>query len=281
VSSSEAPHVLASIPAEKPSFWQRWQRTLLRRVLARPINASGVLLLQAVPLSITRCRFEFDVLRRLWTHGGVKGNDVDLIRMAFLAVNIASLEENEVPGAFAEIGVWRGNSAKVIHQLAPRRRLYLFDTFCGFDHRDAQVDLASGVMVHFRDTSMDEVRAFLGDSESLHFVPGRFPDTAAAVPPDEQFAFVHLDCDLQQPTKAALDFFYPRMSAGGLIVVHDYGSGRWPGVTHAVDHFLADKLEGLVRIPDMSGTAVLVRANLAMKSGRASDPLGTESAPNQ
>jgi O-methyltransferase len=69
---------------------------------------------------------------------------------------------------------------------------------------------------------------------------------------------VHIDCDLYWPAHAALEYFYPRMSQKGLIVVHDFASGRWPGVTRAVNEFFADKLENPVLIPDTSGSAAIV-----------------------
>ena len=79
------------------------------------------------------------------------------------------------------------------------------------------------------------------------------------LPEDARFALVHLDCDLYAPTRAAMEFFYPRLTRGGLLVVHDYASGHWPGVVRAVDEFLADKPEKPVLIPDKSGSAALVK----------------------
>lgn len=79
------------------------------------------------------------------------------------------------------------------------------------------------------------------------------------IPEGTAFAMVHLDCDLYLPTKAALEFFYPKMVRGGLLILHDYDSGCWPGVTLAADEFFADKPEGLIRIPDKSGTAAMIK----------------------
>ena len=39
----------------------------------------------------------------------------------------------------------------------------------------------------------------------------------------EKFAFVSLDTDLYKPTLAGLEFFWPRMSKGGFIFIHDFG----------------------------------------------------------
>jgi O-methyltransferase len=177
--------------------------------------------------------------------------------MFFLALNLAALD---VPGAIAEVGVWRGNSAKVLHEVAPSRRLYLFDTFAGFDERDVSDPRH---LAHFRDTSPEQVRALLGSSTLIRIIPGRFPETAELVPANERFAFVHLDCDLTGPTHAALEFFYPRLSPGGMVAIHDYNSGRWPGLREAVDAFLLDKPECLIRIPDRDGTVAFARVKAA------------------
>lgn len=234
----------------------RWRRSLFRR-LAGPINSGGTLMLQGVPLAFNHHRIDFCALRRQWISGNPKGNDLDLSRMAFLALNITALQADAVPGAFAEVGVWRGHSAKTMRMLAPDRHLYLFDSFSGFDRADAGENVAW--MVHFRDTSAAAVSDFVGDGDTLHLLPGHFPDTAVGIPQSERFAFVQIDCDLEAPTRAALEFFYLRMVPRGLVVVHDYGSGRWPGVAHAVDEFMADKPEALLHIPDVSGSVAFRR----------------------
>jgi O-methyltransferase len=234
----------------------RWHRSLFRR-LAGAVNAGGGLTLQGAPLALAHQGIELRALRRHWIAGRPKGNDLDLARLAFLALNVTALERDQVPGAFAELGVWRGNSAKVIHTLAPARRLYLFDTFEGFDAADAGD--SRSIMAHFRDTSAARVRDFIGPAADLRIVPGRFPETATAVPEGERFAFVQLDCDLYAPTLAGLEFFYPRLAPRGLVVVHDYASGRWPGVAQALDEFLADKPEAPLTIPDVSGSVVFRR----------------------
>ncbi len=195
-----------------------------------------------------------------WVHGMEENNWGDLSRLYFLHENVIRLEREAVQGDFAELGVYKGCSAKVLHLLAPERRMWLFDTFAGFADADAASETLREVKRHdFGDTSLAAVRAFLGESPLLHFVEGRFPDTAAAVPADSRFALVHLDCDLEEPMRAGLEFFYPRLSPGGLLIMHDYGSGLWPGVTHAVDEFLRGKPERIILIPDKSGTAVIAK----------------------
>ena len=103
------------------------------------------------------------------------------------------------------------------------------------------------------------MKAFVGTSPQIHYCPGYFPQTAALVPQTESFALVHLDADLYPPTRAGLEYFYPKLSPGACVIIHDYSSGAWPGVKQAVDEFLKDKPESLIRIPDKSGTVAFRR----------------------
>jgi len=182
----------------------------------------------------------------------------DLTRFYFLADNVAHTLTRGVDGALAELGVWRGQSARVLKGMAPGRMLYLFDTFSGFPADQIPVGDSRRDRNLFADTSLEAVKSFVGTDEVV-YVPGIFPDTAKQVPADLRFCFVHIDCDLGAPAQSGLEFFYPRVNKGGLIVMHDYGNDSWPGVAQAVDTFFADKPEGVVLIPDKAGTAVVVK----------------------
>jgi hypothetical protein len=194
-----------------------------------------------------------------WIKNNAPGNAGDLPRMLLLLQNAERVVADRVPGHFAELGVYKGHSARlladIITRLDPQRRIYLFDTFDGFDARDLE-GIDADVRRLFADTSLATVKSFVGHSESCDFRPGYFPKSAEGIEPDSRFAFVHLDCDLYEPMRAALAFFYPRLSSGALVVIHDYSSGHWPGVPQAVAEYLEDKPERLVLMPDKSGTAV-------------------------
>ena len=44
--------------------------------------------------------------------------------------------------------------------------------------------------------------------------------------------------DLVEPTIGALDYFSSRMTSGGLILLDDYSSKRWPNLKKEVDAFV-------------------------------------------
>lgn len=176
----------------------------------------------------------------------------DDVRYSMLALAVQRLEHDQVPGAFAEVGVYRGVTSAFIHRQAPGRRLYLFDTFEGFQKRDLEVPRDE----RFKDTSQDLVAKLIGDMENVEFKKGYFPETAVGLEA-EKFALVMLDVDLYKPALEIFRFFYPRMVRGGYFFLHDYNSPESDyGISRAAQEFLADKPELLIEISDYSGSAV-------------------------
>ena len=107
------------------------------------------------------------------------------------------------------------------------------------------------------DTSEEGVRQYLKNNPNLIFHRGYFPSTAIGLE-DTTFALVHLDCDQHDSMAAGLEFFYPRLSPGGVIICHDYGI--YSGVKTAVDNFLSDKPEVPIEFPDGAGSSLIVKA---------------------
>lgn len=184
------------------------------------------------------------------------------VRAATLRRIAARLREENIPGALAELGVYRGDFAWQMNALFPERKLYLFDTFEGFDARDVSAEReksgANAQPNDFADTSVEAVLARLPHREAASVRRGYFPETAEGL--EERFALVSLDADLYAPTLAGLRWFYPRMSRGGVILLHDYNSSRFCGVKKAVADYEAENGRlPLVPLCDLHGTAAIVR----------------------
>ncbi len=145
----------------------------------------------------------------------------------------------DVSGAMAELGVYKGGTAKLMADVVPDKPLYLFDTFGGMPQVKA-IDIHKAG--DFADTSVEEVSGLLGTRTNAIFRKGFFPETAKGLE-DERFSFVHIDGDLYQSTLDSLVFFYPRMPKGGVMILDDYEWPDCPGVKQAMDEFLADKPE--------------------------------------
>lgn len=198
-------------------------------------------------------------LRPLWEYGRKGNNRGDQARLFLFMQNVAELRRRGVAGGFAELGVYKGNTARILREMAPERDLFLFDTFEGFDSKHAASDPSAARGGDYS-CSLDAVKAFVGEGPGIHYIKGRFPDTTDHLPDDARFALVHLDCDLYEPMKAAVDFFLPRLELGGMLIIHDYAGTAWPGVKKAVDESLADTPDHIVVIPDRSGTGIVVKS---------------------
>jgi len=152
------------------------------------------------------------------------------------------------PGAFAELGVYRGGSARILCEVKGDAPLHLFDTFAGMPAVNPATDGAFRAG-DFADGTLEHVQAYLRGYSGVHFHPGFFPASAARLgPPSPVFQFVHLDVDLYQSTLDGLRFFYPRLAPGGILLSHDYGDPTVPGVRRAFGEFMRDKTEKLVQL---------------------------------
>ncbi len=200
---------------------------------------------------------ELDVLAGKWVANNRRNNEGDLPRLYALLLNIKQVMAENVPGDFAELGVYRGNSAAVLAHYGRQhgRSMFLFDTYAGFEAKDL-IGVDAGKRDAFTDTSLDLVRATVGD-EAVTYVQGYFPGTITESIAQRRYAVVHIDCDLYEPMKAGLEFFFDRLSPGGLLIMHDYSDPHWDGAKRAVDGYLPRIAENLIVIPDKSGTAML------------------------
>lgn len=207
-----------------------------------------------------------ELYRQLWKQG--YGGAIRALReyaqeldlrgavLTHLAERIANVE-----GALAELGVYRGEFSAKMNRLFPTRVLHLFDTFAGFDARDVarEAGYSRAVQGDFSDTSVELVKSRLPHPECAVFHRGFFPETARGLE-EVRYALVHLDADLYGPTLEGLRYFYPRLSRGGVLLLHDYYNTRFSGVRAAADAYEAEAGRLLVLpVADLHGSVMIVK----------------------
>lgn len=182
-------------------------------------------------------------------------------RISHLLYASDEVYRNDIKGNVAEAGVYKGDFAKYINELFPDRMLYLFDSFEGFNKEDVREGLDFEreyvpFMDKLKDTSASEVEMRMTYKDKIIIKKGYVPQTFHDV--DDVFCFVSLDMDLYLPTYEALKFFWPRMSGGGVIFVHDFTWRETPGIIPAVKNFCEEVGAGYIRLAD-TATAALVK----------------------
>jgi O-methyltransferase len=158
---------------------------------------------------------------------------------------------SKIPGDIAEVGSFEGVSAKLLATTDRHRTVHIFDTFEGLP-KPSEQDSTGFYSGQYR-ASEEGVKQYL-QGFNVRIYKGYFPATAGPIT-DKTFAFVHLDVDLYESTKACLDFFYPRMAQGGIILTHDYAA-RDEGVYRAFQEFFAGKPEPVIELGGNQGMVV-------------------------
>ena len=155
-----------------------------------------------------------------------------------------------VPGDIAELGVFRGGSARLICEVKRNRALHLFDTFAGLPgSSESDTRFQGGSFASL----LDSVESYLHPFPNVHFHVGMFPDSAVGLD-DLRFSFVHLDADLYESTLEGIKWFYPRLSRGAVLISHDY-YGSADGAGKALHEYMADKPEPFL---ELAGTQVAI-----------------------
>ena len=185
---------------------------------------------------------------------------LDYIRLATLELVAHEINNKNLQGNVAEVGVYKGKFAQYINQYFPSRKLYLFDTFQGFDEKDIKAEIKLGlnnVGQNFSNTSVDIVLKNMPFPEQCIIKKGFFPETTEGI--DDTFVFVSLDTDLYEPIYQGLTYFYPRMVRGGYIFVHDVNNDSYKGAAKAVNQFAIEQQISFLPLPDACGSAVLIK----------------------
>ncbi len=139
-----------------------------------------------------------------------------------------------VPGDFIECGVNAGFVSSAIMQYCDwnttGRRYFLIDTFAGpVFSKYSQEEIAKGRIEVAKEalgrgayvTDLARVRANFAEWPAAEVIQGAVPEVLGEIDFGAA-AFVHLDMNCAQPEAEALQFFYPRLSAGGMILFDDY-----------------------------------------------------------
>lgn len=190
----------------------------------------------------------------------------DYVRISTIELIAERIKNLRIPGAVAEAGVYKGDTAKYLNEIFSEKKLYLFDTFDSFN-KDVMSQEKAGVSESFvnafKDTSVELVLSKMKYPQNCIIKKGVFPDTTEGLQ-DEKWAFVSLDMDLYESTYQGLSYFYPRMQKNGYIIIHDClhhqeNEGNAMPAGKAVDQFCRERGLNYVPVTDVYGSVVIIK----------------------
>lgn len=184
----------------------------------------------------------------------------DYVRYSSLELVAQEINEKSIKGNVAELGVFRGEFAQHINEAFPDRKLYLFDTFEGFNNKDLKTENKNKYtkkVDDFSNTGVELVLEKMKHRKNVVIKKGYFPDTATGV--NDTFAFVSIDADLYEPIYSGLKFFYPRLAKGGYIFIHDYNNNNYAGAKVALRRFCKENKVPYFPLSDAAGSCVIIK----------------------
>jgi hypothetical protein len=149
----------------------------------------------------------------------------------------------DLDGDTAECGAYHGGSSYLIcrsRRPDDASRHHVFDSFAGVSEPSVEDEPDDPTARPWRRgdlaTDMGPIERALARFDFVEYhvgwIPDRFPDVAGS-----RFRLVHVDVDLYEPTRDAVEFFFPRLVPGGVLLCDDYGSTRCPGAKKAMDDY--------------------------------------------
>lgn len=141
----------------------------------------------------------------------------------------AARQAMRLEGDFVECGVNKGFlSSAVMHYLnwnSLNRDFYLMDTFCGLDEKELnERELAAGLMEKSKQQYPDcyaEAQANFREFKNVIFVKGTIPKTLKEVT-TPKIAYLSIDMNCAGPEIAAIEYFWPKLVLGAVVVLDDY-----------------------------------------------------------
>jgi hypothetical protein len=165
------------------------------------------------------------------------------------------LATKKVLGDVVECGVAHGDSLIFLMKASGEqgicRNFWGFDTFEGFPKTQKEdgefLPRNIGKQKVYQGYTLDRLEARLNrvgisrrDFGNGQLVKGLIPDSFSSYS-GAKVALLNVDLDLYAPTLATLNYFWPLMNPGGVVMLDEYDAPgdlvKWPGAKIAVDEF--------------------------------------------
>ena len=112
----------------------------------------------------------------------------------------------------------------------------------------AEDALARGAYV----TDLERMRANYAEWPNVRLVQGAVPDVLELVKPD-RVAFLHLDMNCARPERAAFEYFWEKLSPGGMVLLDDYATYLYDPMAREIDGSAGARGAAVLSLPTGQG----------------------------
>jgi hypothetical protein len=195
---------------------------------------------------------------------GYDGSRVQHLRWRVAITCWAATHGAKLAGDFVECGVSRGLHSLAICSYLDFNKLnksfWLFDTYRGIPEEQAlssetQARIAREINLY--PDCYEEAKRRFAPFPRVHLVQGKVPDTLASVEIDK-VAYLSIDMNIAYPERRAIEYFWPKMSPGALVVLDDYAWRGHEAQKTSLDEFALSVGVEILTLPTGQGLMVKI-----------------------
>jgi hypothetical protein len=131
----------------------------------------------------------------------------------------------DIPGHIAEVGCYEGGNMLLALRsglISKEKNVLLFDSFEGFPSLSEFDPKLVKKGDYKPEVGFDKIKGSFDGFENVRLIKGFVPHTFQEISNENNYSLVFFDCDLYQPCLDTLRYFWPKLSQGGLVLIHDY-----------------------------------------------------------
>lgn len=201
------------------------------------------------------------------THQYDRYNARDGIKWRFHVLVWAARQASKIPGDFVECGVFKGDMSWFVTECADAfgtgRKMYLIDSFDGFDKSLTSAEdfprdpgfFERADEIYKREGHFERVHQRFSEKPYVEVIKGYVPDVLDRLDIPE-LAFLHIDLNSAAAEIGALEYFYPRLVPGGVIVLDDYGWNMFHKQLEAEKAFFDERGIQVLELPTGQGLVI-------------------------
>lgn len=179
----------------------------------------------------------------------------------------------DIPGAIIECGVFKGVSLirfttfRNLFKKTYLKKIIAFDTFekfpktkFGQDKKPRQKFITDAGAESISKKQMIDVLKHKHIYENIDLIKG---DITKTVPqylktyPNLKISLLNLDTDIYEPAVVILNYLFPKILKGGILILDDYGI--FPGETKAVNDYFKNKSVSINKLPFVKTPSYIIK----------------------
>jgi len=199
--------------------------------------------------------------------------DVSRMRKVIIHYELFKMT-SEIPGTIVECGVFKGVSLarfaifRALMENNSSRKIIGFDIFGKYPQTKFEPDKTirkefieetgggEGISLEQMITVLKHKKC----DKNTELIEGDICQTVPRylkVNPQLKISLLNLDTDIYEPAVAILEYFWPRIQKGGVLILDDYCV--FPGETKAIDDYFQDKAVNIRRFPFCSSPSYIIK----------------------